>query len=359
MSLTFIAAYRDRDTERVRRSLDSLKDQTCQNFEMVLVDYGSQMPSSSRIQQLVTGYPFCRYIYSDTRGWPWNRSAGLNTGARVSRGNVLFLTDVDIIYPPQFVERILKHQGSDVFFASACFRSPKGFRQWELLARDGFSGSWPEMKGKGLMCCPRQALEAVGGLDEKFAYWGAEDHDFAERLARFGLKELNLPEIHCYHQWHPHLIYQLPLSVQFNNLTRYHGGKSGGRIRANEHRDWGRVVRREERPIYQFVDPEHGVPRSGMPVQSIEAFGIANVLTAIREIAAVGNVLWALPRYNASDTDATFLNKVLRRCGWRLDRRLGYVGDVAQGLLLSVPGLFRDCYLTGSNNGRACTLFLT
>lgn len=359
MSLTLIAGYRDRDAERLTRSLDSLNGQTCHDFDMTLVDYGSRMQCSSQIQQLVGSYPFCRYVYSDTRGWPWNRSAALNTGARISQGTVLFFTDVDIIYPPEFVEEILDHQAPDVFFASACFRSPKGFNEWNLLAKDGFANHWPEMKGKGLMCCPRPALEAVGGLDERFAYWGAEDLDLAERLARSGLREMNLPEVRCYHQWHPHVIYQLPLSVQFNNLTRYHGGRSTCRIQVNDHHNWGRVVRREERPVYQLVDPDLGVTRPGAPLRNIEAFGVANVLTAIKEIAAAKNVLWALPRYNASDTDATFLNKVLRRCGWRLDRRLGFAGDVAQGLLLAVPELFRDCYLTGTNNGEACSLFLT
>jgi hypothetical protein len=209
------------------------------------------------------------------------------------------------------------------------------------------------------MCCSRQATEAVGGLDERFAYWGAEDLDFAERLARSGLRELNPPEIHCYHQWHPHVIYQLPLSVQFNNLTRYHGGRSSGRIQANKRRDWGRVVRRKDRPIFEYVDPDCGASQPGAPVRSIEAFGVAHVLTAVKDMAAASNVLWALPRYDASDTDATFLNKVLRRCGWRVDRRLGYACDVAQGLLLAVPELFRDCYLTGTNKGQACSLFLT
>ncbi len=359
MSLSFVACYRDREVERLRHSLDSLKRQTCLDFDMVLVDYGSRSSCSAAIRELLGNYSFCRYCYSDSRGWMWNRSAALNTGARLSQHPVLFLTDVDIIYPPWFVERLMQHRSDKVFFASACFRCPKQFDNWQQLGGNEFRHNWSEMKGKGLMCSPRRALEEVGGLDETFAYWGQEDHDFAERLARSGLKELELAEIHCYHQWHPHVIYDLPLTVQFNNLAQYYAGHTESRVRANERREWGKLARSEGRPIFAYVDPETGVPRSGVPIKTAEAFGVANVLTTLRTIATSKNVMWALPTYDFSDKNASFLNKVLRRVGWRLDRRLGYAADVAQGLLVAAPGLFRDYYLNGSMGGRNCAFFLT
>jgi hypothetical protein len=215
------------------------------------------------------------------------------------------------------------------------------------------------MKGKGLMCCPRSALEQIGGLDERFAYWGQEDHDFSERLARLGLRELELANLYCYHQWHPHVIYDLPFSVQFNNLAHYYAGREEGRVRANLRNDWGKLARFDDRAIYSHIDPERGEPRQNLQIRTVEAFGVAGLLTTIREMVNAKDVLWAVPRYDASDRNGAFLNKVLRRAGWRLDRRLGYAGDLAQGLILAVPGLFRDYFLEGTLGGRNHAFLLT
>jgi hypothetical protein len=289
----------------------------------------------------------------------WNRSAALNTGVRLARHPALFLTDVDIIYPRWFVERVIGYQKENVFFASACFRCPKAFADWDRLAQRHYEHKWSEMKGKGLMCCPRRALEEIGGLDERFAYWGQEDHDLSERLARFGLQELDLQDLYSYHQWHPHVIYDLPLSVQFNNLAHYYSGKAERRVRANETNAWGQLARFQDRAIYSHIDPEHGILRQNLQVRSVEAFGVATSLTIIREMVNAKDMLWAVPRYEASDRNGAFLNKVLRRAGWRLDRRLGYAGDLAQGLLLAVPGLFRDYFLDGTVAGRNHAFLLT
>jgi glycosyltransferase involved in cell wall biosynthesis len=66
MSLTFIACYRDRDGKRLQRSLDSLRAQTCRDFDLILLDYGSGTAWSAAIQRLVAQFPFCRYAYSDS-----------------------------------------------------------------------------------------------------------------------------------------------------------------------------------------------------------------------------------------------------------------------------------------------------
>lgn len=360
MSLTFIAGYRDRDDERLRRSLDSLKNQTCSDFDMILLDYGSSSRWSSEIQKLVRNYPFSKYYYSDTRGWLWNRSAALNTGARLAKGDYLFLTDVDIIYPPWFVERVLEHAAANVFFTSSCYRCPQEFEAWDSLARNGSGHSWPEMKGKGLLCCPRRGLEAVAGLDEGFACWGQEDHDFAERLVRAGFQELTVEgKLTSYHQWHPRVIYQMPLTVQFHNLAQYYRGRATSRIEANEQLHWGKLTGREQRPIFQHIDAEMGTLLPNSRCEKLEVFGVGNVATALDRMAGSSRKVWALPVYAASDTDAAFLNKILRRLGWRLDRRVGLASDAAQGLLMAVPGLFRDYFLQGRLEHQPCAFFLT
>ena len=53
---TIIYAYRNRDESRIKMSLDSLKNQTNQNFKVVFVDYGSESKLAANIQKLVESY---------------------------------------------------------------------------------------------------------------------------------------------------------------------------------------------------------------------------------------------------------------------------------------------------------------
>ena len=64
--ITILYPYRNRDIERVKRSLDSLALQTDQRFKVLFVDYGSSSKQASQVEQLIISYSFANYIYSYT-----------------------------------------------------------------------------------------------------------------------------------------------------------------------------------------------------------------------------------------------------------------------------------------------------
>lgn len=359
MEVTFIVGYRDRDHLRLKNSLESLKKQTCMSFHMVLIDYGSRLGFSSQIRDLLLEYSFCRYCYSDTRGWMWNRSAALNTGAKLADTTFLFFSDIDIIYPPWFVERLLGYQDEGSFLSALCYRCPPDFNDWDRIEEGFRDQGWSEMGGRGLLSCSSGALIAVGGMDEQIGVWGSEDLDLTERLQRHGMRDISLPDFYCFHQWHPKVIYHLPESVQFSNLTRFYSGRSEARTVVNLNHRWGRLIQSEDRPIFDFLDPQTGKLKEGISGKCIEAFNAASMTSVLSEMDSQKNSIWIVPHYVSASKNNGVVIRLLRRMGWKLDRRVGYAEDFAEGLVLSVPGFFRDYFLGGIHADRDSSFFLT
>jgi glutamate formiminotransferase len=54
--ITIVYAYRNREISRIKKSFDSLKIQSNQNFNVELVDYGSNVEHSKEVQKLVSNY---------------------------------------------------------------------------------------------------------------------------------------------------------------------------------------------------------------------------------------------------------------------------------------------------------------
>ena len=78
--ITIIYPYRNREAERVKRSLNSLAQQINKEFKVVFVDYGSKKDIAVKIKDLVEKYAFCSYYYLHTELQPWNKSKALNYG---------------------------------------------------------------------------------------------------------------------------------------------------------------------------------------------------------------------------------------------------------------------------------------
>jgi hypothetical protein len=61
----------------------------------------------------------------------------------------------------------------------------------------GESVSW-----SGTVVAPRAGFELVGGYDERFAFWGADDSSFAAAMSTLWGPVTRLPGA-CFHFWHP------------------------------------------------------------------------------------------------------------------------------------------------------------
>lgn len=215
-TMTVIIAVRNRSDYRLENALESLRLQTYDQslLEALVVDYNSDDLHAETIMKLCRHYS-ARHMRLESEGI-WNKSRCLNVGIRATRSRYIMISDVDVVFSPNYVEeavRVLRKNPLGVVVAI----------MWDLpegAVRKPMSGS--ELKATfrtlGAVATPRQgdgtslAIHAtrakyywkIRGFDEFYEGWGREDLDMARRLGYLGLEFENIDERSKYfHQWHP------------------------------------------------------------------------------------------------------------------------------------------------------------
>lgn len=204
--ITIVYPFRNRELERVKRSLDSLCLQSNLEFKVVFIDYGSDIRIANQVKELLKDYSFVDYKYLFTQNQPWNKSKAINFALSEINSSFCFVADIDIIFHFQFIDTIIKElqlqQGKLLFFQVGYLSDAqtKNFSVFERVKN--FKASSPEATGMTLF--NTEGLKAIGGFDEFFHFWGAEDADVHNRLqlAGYDIQFYN-QEVLLLHQWHP------------------------------------------------------------------------------------------------------------------------------------------------------------
>ena len=247
IKFSFIIGYRNRDYQRVKNSLDSLARQKEQNFEVVFVNYGSDEQITSEIEHLVKNYSFCKYIYSETRGMVWSRAHALNTGLRLSEGEYVIFSDIDLLFPANFTEFLTPFFSDRTFLTQRCYYLPEGF---ELNSE--CNGKFDDIPSSyvGLLAAKRENALKINGFDEFYQVWGAEDDDFITRLERAGLQRriIDVSDIPIWHQWHPtdETIFHSDWYIAMLNYFFRNND-----IKRNTN-NWGQICQLAERPVLKL-----------------------------------------------------------------------------------------------------------
>ena len=201
--LTIVYPYRNRDAERVKRSLDSLKKQVNADFKVLFVDYGSNMHTAKEIKELISNYNFATYIYNFSEFQPWSRAKAINIGLKNVNTDFIFTADVDMIFSPDFISKVheLKNPHKAYYFKVGFLNEKeskldKSFGDYEIDFTTGVGA-------QGLSLFYLKSLETIQGYDEFLHFWGAEDIDIHERLIRTGTESVFYDnQILLLHQWH-------------------------------------------------------------------------------------------------------------------------------------------------------------
>lgn len=259
VKLTIVFGYRNREVERVKRCLDSLSVQSESNFNVVFVDYGSEFPKADQIKELVSSYSFCRYIYNDTRGMPWNRAHALNSGILMSEGKFTMTSDIDLIFSKHFIKEILANVNEHVELHANAFALPKKFKAWDSLPnRSKLNFSSRDLTALGLVqVVLTSALKEVRGFDEYYRIWGAEDEDLNQRLVKMGLvtKWLDLEYVPVFHQWHASSGFRTKKSIPNGwqkNLSHYLRSNIGT-VKRNSEQKWGKIFTADSRKSFLYL----------------------------------------------------------------------------------------------------------
>ena len=223
--VTILYIYRNRELERVKRSLDSLAAQNNQRFKVVFIDYGSLQTIASEVEDFISQYPFVTYHYSYCSLQLWSRAKAINIGLRFVTTDFVFIADIDMIFSPDLVQILedIKNPKQSIFFKVG-FLSEKETQTNKKF--EDYRISYESSPGaQGLSLFPMQALLSIRGFDEFFHLWGGEDEDVHARLKMNGLEvDFFNEKILMLHQWHPtyrsSLNKKLTTTVQHDTISK-------------------------------------------------------------------------------------------------------------------------------------------
>ncbi|CAM3670502.1 glycosyltransferase family 2 protein [Flavobacterium chungbukense] len=201
--ITILYTYRNRNLERIKRSLDSLKKQSNQNFEVLFIDYGSDQDLAIKVKDLIANYNFAKYEYLFTKYQPWNKSKALNYAVKKITADYCFNADVDMIFHPEFTSVLEKNKDLDklVYFQVGFLSEEESSK--DLNFDDYKIKFLTNEEATGMTLFPVQKLRDIQGFDEFFHFWGSEDTDIHNRLKKQGCQiEFYNSKLLMLHQWH-------------------------------------------------------------------------------------------------------------------------------------------------------------
>lgn len=247
--ITYIYPYRNREIDRVKRSLDSLSRQENKDFKVLFIDYGSDFDIAESVEELILDYSFVEYIYSYSEGKPWNRSKALNIGIKLAESTFLLSADIDMIFHPTFNETLkgLVDAKKVTFFKVGYLSKRETYDKKELIPE-----SYSNQRAKGISLYPKAALNAINGFDEFFNCWGSEDEDIIRRLSFLGLDiKFYNQRVLVFHQYHKpfkelnHRILSSELSysqVRYHNDQKRRFNIDKKIVKVNENSKWGCIT---------------------------------------------------------------------------------------------------------------------
>lgn len=204
MQITIVFPFRNRDSLRVKKALNSLMKQSAGGFRVLFVDYGSTTAIAHEVSTIVAQYDFVEYHYLFTEYQPWNKCKALNFAIKKISTEYCFVADIDMVFHPEFTSVLKSKISSDtVTYFKVGYLSKKE----SLLEKDFDSYNvnfYSNMEATGMSLFPVNKIKAVQGFDEFFHFWGAEDTDIHNRLKNYGCKvEFYDEKTLLLHQWHP------------------------------------------------------------------------------------------------------------------------------------------------------------
>ena len=358
--LTIIIGYRNRELERVGRCLQSLAAQTKKSFRTIFVDYGSTAGIADQVRLIATQYDFCDYIYTETRGLPWNRSQALNIGGRLVQTPSTMFTDVDMIFAPDFVEKLLNIIATGSVYICQPYLLPRRFNDWKNVV--SYVGEYPLANPSALGSCQvmdTSLVQKVQGFDEYYRYWGREDRDLHDRLLSTGVEATWITDkINMFHQWHPASNYRTPGFIPDGMWGRMqlHFLQYHDQVKRNGP-EWGKVYHESDRPVLSFLDMEKTQLEPDKKTMLLDLdpgdnASLGEFVTRFWNLApgqalAVNHAFYGRPGRWSRSRPVRVLNRLLFRAG--IDVTIGPGKNLLHNFIVEFidcyPDMIADCYL--------------
>lgn len=203
-AISIIYCYRNKEINRVKNSLDSLMKQTDMDFDVLLVDYGSNNEYQTKIEALCRAYQFCKYLKIDAEGKLWNRAETLNYGIINAAGEYLFTADVDLVFKQSFISTLKKKAdaGKASFFAVGYLNESNSINI-DVTNLNALTYNKSQDFALGMVLLKKSEFVSVNGYNSFYSIWGIEDTDLKYRLEKLQITTEFVNEVEMLHQYHP------------------------------------------------------------------------------------------------------------------------------------------------------------
>lgn len=214
-AVSVVGCVRNR-ASNVRNWMESLSKQTIvQMMEIVLVDYSSTDGLQEVLDQSPVRLNVIRVNFSENPpGFPEAKLK--NVGIRRATGDVVFATNVDVVYEPVFVERIVSRCGPGVLVQAVRKNARKGVSvtaDARTIPEDSIKSmcndyllenGMPIVAGGDCQAMTRYNWNMFQGYDEDLYGWGGFDSDLTCRAILWGLTVEIVGHKHAnyLHEWH-------------------------------------------------------------------------------------------------------------------------------------------------------------
>ena len=178
---------------------------------VVVVDLGTAWPDISRVRATVAATG-ARLIEAPREDWSRSEALNLAAAAAPEAVDTLVFTDADMLVPESWFDAVAaalsREQGRETVWLTDSRDLPEGAERelwWDPAWLWRVSRAHPRVGQGAAMVVPRAWFTRVGGFDEVYRVWGAEDNDLVLRAEWDGVpvRWLEPPEqAWVAHQWH-------------------------------------------------------------------------------------------------------------------------------------------------------------
>jgi predicted glycosyltransferase involved in capsule biosynthesis len=205
-NVSYIIGHRGNQSHRLANLLCVIRSVQRLGCEIIVVEQDSNPFCKTHIENLGA-----KYIFAENNGM-YNRSWAFNIGfknTQKEQKEIIFLADNDILLNIETIKDIANNfEGKDTInpYSNVIDCNPQ---KTDLLRKSNnnqdFSGVARGRGGcnyaGGILVFSRNAFERVGGWDENFEGWGAEDNHMLLKIDKLGLKKENIVG-NCLHLYH-------------------------------------------------------------------------------------------------------------------------------------------------------------
>lgn len=212
--------------ELLKNTLSSIENQTFKDFEVIIVDDGSDYVVEDEIRSLYFSFNIVHHRNPEKSGFSKPR----NKGIAKAQGEIIVFVDSDMVLTPDYLklyDEKYKEMGRNYAISGYSYYMqensvPENYnivkflndikdgkhsytecdvRKWYNII--GEEDRWKCFIGNNSSCYLEDA-RSINGYNECFATWGPDDIEFAYRLQKLlGRRIIMGKELLSYHLWHP------------------------------------------------------------------------------------------------------------------------------------------------------------